>query len=209
MRFVVGPTLPFEVWRPLVRSLLETCDRESYEAFDESWSLQGFGMFRKYITPDIRLHVWSPLHKVPNVSTIHDHPWSFTSYVLAGEIVDHRFYETNGSYGVPMMRQRIKCGPGGGPCGEPQEVRLGDERPRTFRAGDVYQMSWSDLHATEASPGAVTLIVRRSQPDPDHARVYYPCGGQWVSAEPRPARHHEISEAMDLALAAMEVSCTT
>ncbi len=192
---------PFDVSRSLVREIIRA-SRVTPGAFD--WSLQGFGMFRLYITPDIRLHVWSPVHRVPGVSDIHDHPWSFVSYVVAGRIENHRYVEA--ADGDVYHRLRIKCGPGGGPAGEPERVRLVDIGAEVIEPGQSYRQTWRELHRTIAAPGTVSIIGRQPRPDPDHATVCYQPGSEWVSAEPRPAERGEIALAMTGALAALDAA---
>jgi hypothetical protein len=102
-----------KIERALARTILE-------HATDFQWSIQGFGMLRLYLAPDVRLHVWSESHQVPNVSLIHDHPWHFTSHVLSRKIANVRYrIEPIGEHTHTM--ERIRCGPGGG--------ALGDSRP--------------------------------------------------------------------------------
>ena len=53
---------------------------------DDGWTLQGLGMLRLYLTPTLRLHVWDSRYAVEGVSTMHNHSWHFSLYVVAGEI---------------------------------------------------------------------------------------------------------------------------
>src|SRR6185503_17239495 len=82
------PTLELEGLRRLVRDVLET-------PHDRIWTLQGFGMLRTYLGDDMnmRLHVWDARHAAPNVSSIHNHPWGFTSLILSGEM-ENVLYQT-------------------------------------------------------------------------------------------------------------------
>jgi hypothetical protein len=161
------------------------------------WSLQGFGMLRTYLSPDLRLHVWDPDFRVESVSDIHDHPWHFESLVLSGSIENRRYLLVKASATRPASHNqgRILCGP------KPSEHGAKDVKPvlleqwceGVFRPGDVYRMQADELHASFPSPGAVTLIQRtKANKDPDRAFVYWPIGGEWVSAEPRPATLAEV-----------------
>ena len=59
------------------------------------WSVQGFGMLRAYFDKDkvYRLNIWDHDLAVPNVSVIHDHPWSFTSWIINGEATNTKDLE--------------------------------------------------------------------------------------------------------------------
>jgi hypothetical protein len=160
------------------------------------WSLQGFGMLRTYLAPDLRLHVWDPDYRVPSVSDIHDHPWHFESIVLAGTIENRRYrVATVGQNRPSHHRGRIVCGPNPVEHGakDVTEVCLEQWCEGVFKPGDMYRMQADELHASFPSPGAVTLIQRtKANKDPERAFVYWPLGSEWVSAEPRPATHAEV-----------------
>ena len=83
------------------------------------WSLQGFGMLRLYLTKEIRLHVWDTAYQVPNVSLLHDHPWDFTSVVIAG-CMENRLYSQG--HGTPFEFATILCGTGGGIKSAAEEI---------------------------------------------------------------------------------------
>jgi len=59
-------------------------------ASNYDWELKGLGMMRTYLNPEAKLHVWDSRYKVPNVSLTHEHPWSFQSTIMAGELTQHR-----------------------------------------------------------------------------------------------------------------------
>lgn len=161
------------------------------------WSIQGFGMLRKYLTPDVRLHVWSPAHAVPGVTTIHDHPWSFTSVIVAGEITD-KTYERNFNPELPKThhQHKITCGVGGHVRPETYpDVCLRIEKRRVFGPGESYQHFSEDLHETVAVNGSVTIISRvPSRYDATEANVCVPLGQSFVSAEPREATPEEVEQ---------------
>lgn len=161
------------------------------------WSLQGFGMLRTYLSPDLRLHVWDPDYRTPSVSDIHDHPWHFESIVLSGIIENRRYRVFHPHDALPPShhRGRIMCGPNPTEHGakDVTEVRLAQWCEGVYRAGDVYRMRADELHASLPSPGAVTLIQQtKADKDPERAYVYWPIGSGWVSAEPRPATSEEV-----------------
>ena len=99
---------PMSLIRASVRSILEHADAYA-------WSIQGFGMLRCYLTKEVRLHVWDSSFAVRCVSTIHDHPWDFTSLIVSGAVKQYRFTEVHPRTGAPeYRRQVIRCGTDGG-----------------------------------------------------------------------------------------------
>lgn len=152
------------------------------------WSLQGFGMLRTYLSPDVRLHVWDPEYRVEDVSDIHDHPWHFESLIVSGSIENRRYHVIEGE--PTHSRGRIVCGPKPAEHGakDIENVRLEQWSEGTYHAGDSYRMQADELHASFPSPGSVSIIRRtKANKDPDRALVYWPLGKSWVSAEPGPA----------------------
>lgn len=157
------------------------------------WSLQGFGMLRLNLTKDIRLHVWSQEHQVKDVSLVHDHPWDFNSAILHGEMENRLYNQFAGpASGAPFQYATILCGPGGGKRSENQECFLEEYHRITFKRGQTYYQESDIIHASFPKTGTVTLVERYFKPDTEHARVFWPKGEQWVSAEPRPATAAEI-----------------
>lgn len=173
--------------RLAIRKLLENA---SCDEWRDAWTIQGFGMLRMYLSKEVRLHVWDPGYSVANVSTIHDHPWDFVSTVLCGSIRDIVYEEEQGA--ATHHEQRILCGAGGHAVGATQDARLRVVSDKTFRAGESYKLYASQLHESRPEPGTVTLIDRTFGKDPDHARVFFPLGTEWVSAEPRQASRLEV-----------------
>ena len=165
---------------------------------DHSWSLQGFGMLRMYLSPEVRLHVWDSRYRTTNVSDIHDHPWDFTSTVLWGKMVNMRYFETLGTRYTRYTHHsgQIVCGPNPSVSGpvDIKRVRLGMDMPCAYEPGFSYTQLAGDLHSSSPVDGTVTICRRtpafgRSS---EHARVYWPLGTDWVSAEPRPATNDEV-----------------
>lgn len=198
-----------ERWvRPLVRSILENWTRHS-------WSLQGFGMLRTYVSRELRLHVWDRRFAVSGVSTIHDHPWNFESSVVVGRIVNTRYRvhpctHTDAQVDAlrlrsPFVKMRIVCGPGGGAdrtmLAQRSRVWLEPVEPETYEAGSTYRQEASEVHHTSYDDGTVTLVDREFLPDAEHAHVFYRAGEEWVSAEPREATPDEVSTIVERALA--------
>ena len=170
------------------------------------WSLQGFGMLRLYLPNDRRLHVWSSDHAVEGVSTIHTHPWHFTSTVLSGQVEDVLYCNPPcvRIASRPYRVARILCGEGGGIEGDPagRPTRLGTCARVVYLPGQQYRRRASDIHSSNPKPGTVTLVERKPLADCDHAEVYWPDGGDWVSAEPRRATPLEVAEITSAALEA-------
>ncbi len=182
----------------LVRKILEGV--RQYE-----WSLQGFGMFRLYLSKRTRLHVWVPSFAVPNVSTIHTHPWHFRSEVIAGSMVD-RLYERSLLRLLPISEsathhmQKIVCGPGGCAIGNPEPVVLRHVQDLTITVGKAYSLTAEAFHESIPSPGTVTIVDREFLEDTEHAHVCFPFGTRWESAEPRRATQKEIDAMAEIAL---------
>lgn len=184
------------------------------------WSTQGFGMLRTYVDhgKKYRLNVWDKSLAVPNVSVIHDHPWSFTSWILSGDFTNVRYDITEpidiepqgiGNYEPPAELpndlwynwQVIRTGPGGGPeGGYSGYCRLRARAPERYAAGSVYHQDPTEIHASVYTDGTVTINDRVRLPDGDHARVFWPAGESWIDAEPRDATPMEVANVTAKAL---------
>lgn len=180
----VGHGRSVEHARLLVRTIL--ANASAYR-----WSLQGFGMFRLYLSTRTRLHVWDPEFAVPGVSTIHTHPWHFLSTVVAGRMVD-RLYGRVENADPTHHIQRIVCGPGGCAVGEPGRTTLRLLQEVAIGEGKAYGLTADALHESRPEPGTITIIDREFREDNEHAYVCFPLGTSWVSAEPRDATRDEI-----------------
>lgn len=161
-----------------------------------SWSIQGFGMLRLYLSNEVRLHVWHPDFAVKDVSTIHTHPWDFTSHIIAGSIKNVIYSEEE--CGEIFYRQKIQCGIGGGAVGESCKVILHEKSIEVLESGQSYEESAEDIHESFPAPGTVTIVERRFRSDTEHANVYH--DGIWVSAEPRQATPEEVTAITQVAL---------
>jgi hypothetical protein len=170
--------------------------------FDREWTIQGFGMLRTYLDDEQvqRLHIWDTSAAVEDVSTIHDHPWDFTSLILRGAIRNQRFalHEMGESdTGKPFTSAQIRCGVGGGLLSDPRPVRICSLGVEAYGPGDTYSMLAPELHESFPSRGAVTVIKRSFKADRDIATVCWKTGA-WVSAEPRSATRAEIEHFMSI-----------
>lgn len=170
--------------------------------FDRDWSIQGFGMLRTYLDDEHvgRLHIWDTDTAVDEVSTIHDHPWDFTSRIVRGEIRNQRFVMHDSETAPKFYTARIRCGEGGGLVSEPKLAAICSEGVERYEAGGTYSMLAPELHESFPSRGAVTVIERKFHADKDIATVCWR-SGEWVSAEPRPATRDEIEHFISLARA--------
>lgn len=186
------------VEQALLRSALERADR--YE-----WTVQGFGMVRTYLDGDAqrwRLNIWDDRLQTPGVSLIHDHPWSFTSFILCGRINNQRFAfeEITGTKATHFFKE-IVTGPTGADASTHQVCQLAPKRPETYPAGHSYSQNLKEVHETRAQRGTVTLNDRTPPHTAYTARVFWPVdGNDWMAARPRPARWSEVESAVQAAM---------
>lgn len=178
-----------------VRAILE-------HPYDYEWSTQGLGMYRIYLSDEVRLHLWDQTAKVPSVTEIHDHPWGFESMIVAGELTNYRYMVdptgANPSARHLMYSDLLLCSTGN-LRGDPSPVRLEPWFPNgkgsVYAEGNSYSQRYNEVHRTEAADGTISIIVRRfREEDRDHAYVYWDRGAQFVSAEPRKATHEEVED---------------
>lgn len=175
----------------LARSILSRA--AAYE-----WSLQGMGMLRLHLPDDYRLHVWDSRYRVPNVSMIHDHlQWGLHSTVIAGRLANRRYVES--AKGEPFMFATLKPGYGCFFKSDPKDVWLSELPVDNYGEGESYSQIPSEIHQTDAEDGTVTLM-RKTPTDDESARVFWPIGTYWVSAEPRPATPDEVADITSRAL---------
>lgn len=163
---------------------------------EAQWSAQGFGMLRTYLGDDKvwRLNVWHSALAVENVSTIHDHPWDFTSWIVAGRFTNQRFTEAPVA-NFQCKGVKIKTGEGGGAVGLPFTQLLYAHDLETYLTGDTYSQKWNEIHRSSFVDGTVTLNRRDRVGDGEHAQVFWE-DGDWVNAEPRPATAEEVAFVM-------------
>lgn len=173
------------------------------------WSVQGFGMARTYLggpsnPKEFRLNVWHSALAVPNVSTIHDHPWHFDSVVISGKFRNQRYSMIPSEatqYAPTHDFTTIKTGEGGGMTTDPlQSCLLRPLRPELYGPGNEYTQTAEEIHETIYEDGCVTFNQRRRVGDGEHARVFWPHGTDWVDAEPREATPSDIKLITEAAL---------
>lgn len=170
------------------------------------WSIQGMGMLRLYLSKQVRLHIWHPEFAVANVSTIHTHPWDFHSVIVCGQLTNMKYKDVTGQQFrgpvAPVHCGTIRCGVGGGLVGSgiDEERQLMPLPHQVLREGQNYTELAEEIHETVALAGTVTIVERMFKPDEDHAKVYWPAGTNWVSAEPREANVSEVRAFTETAL---------
>lgn len=185
-----------ELIKPLVKKILE-------RASDYEWELKGLGLIRTYLTEDSKLHVWDNELKVPNVSMIHEHPWSFESLIVAGQLQQVRYkrFETcdkiETMFAHPYLGSTVTCGPGGCLQTNPQPCYLAPQARECYHEGQSYVQTTSEIHYSMPEDGTVTLVKRLDYRLVREANVYWPQGEQWVSSEPRLATKEEINRAVE------------
>ena len=166
------------------------------------WTTMGFGMIRTYLDGDKRwrLNVWDDRLQVPGVSTIHDHPWDFTSYIIAGALLNIVYFTNDAEGDWTHEYHRIKTGEGGAPVEAPLPALLRFSGSQLYRPGDKYYQPKEWVHETRYDRGTVTLNDR-SPPTAEYtARVFWPAGTGWANAMPRPAAADEVERACKAAL---------
>lgn len=191
--------------KDLVKRILEYPD-------DRHWEVQGFGMLRTYLGEKEedadRLQIWDPRLQVWGNNAIHDHPWDFTSTIIAGTLYNERFITMHRGVDaaiyahLPMARYRmveIKPGIGGGVMGEEQEAILGRFPVEVYQCGDQYSQKGAEFHVTRYEPSTITLLVRQNRTN-DIAHSLWRGDVEWCFYEPRPATHKERDAVIGRAL---------
>ena len=110
---------------------------------------------------EYRLHVWdrAPAWGKPPV---HDHPYDFTSTIIAGEMANAR-YEVDPA-GDEYVRFRFPPGAKGERRSDPVTL---SSAATVFAEGDQYRQLAHELHAGWPQPGTVTAIRCRSVVRPE------------------------------------------
>lgn len=185
-------------WRPigeaqtLARFILENAEKFQ-------WSLQGLGMLRLYLPGDARLHVWDTRFAFPGASPVHDHlQWGLTSTILSGRLTNYRYREGSGE---EFHWARFKAGYNAKQLHAPETTLLERQPAEIYRPGDSYSQAPNEIHETQADWGTVTLMQKRPTADGETARIFWPAGTVWGSAEPRAATPEEVKAITNYALA--------
>lgn len=192
-----------EMTRALTRHVLENANYRE-------WTVQGFGFLRTYVGPrgqpkEYRLNLWDKDFTVPNVSTIHDHPWDFSSMIVAGQFANQRYQVTDirsgprPTFGPTHEFSTITTGIQSNLVKSPaQYAKLMPHEREDYKIGDTYWQMADEVHETKFLDGSITINKRRG--DTEHARVFWPFGTEWVDAKPRAATEREVTEAVTRSL---------
>ncbi|HZT64337.1 MAG TPA: hypothetical protein VFA11_00970 [Acidimicrobiales bacterium] len=156
-------------------------------AEDFPWRMHDIGLMALRLDEQrqYRLHVWDPTLSVGE-PPIHDHPYDFTSEIVAGELTNTLYHEDRA--GEDYVRFRYP--PGAEDLRRSDTVRL-SATAATFTEGDHYRQRAQQLHASWQLPGTVTAI-RCSWVEVPALTVCLREEGSWRSAQTRDARRQEV-----------------
>lgn len=157
------------------------------------WSMHGIGMLRTYLDPARRwrLNIWHKALLNPGISTMHTHPWPFTSHIVSGQITNRRFVRcTDDTPGTTFFHEgKITCGISNGPStvfpglnGEPEIVALRVGEAEIYGPGGVYCQQPEEIHDTRALDGTITVIERGPESHDCEASVFWPRDSVWGDA---------------------------
>lgn len=195
IRATIPRPMSREALIPVVRFILENSHK-----FD--WSLQGLGMLRLYLPGDARLHVWDWRFAFPGASPIHDHlQWGLTSTIVSGRITNYRYAEGRG---VPFHWARFKAGYHALQLHAPETMLLERGPAEIYLPGDSYSQAPNEIHESVPDEGTVTIMQKRPTPDGETARIFWPVGTSWGSAEPRAATALEVKTITEFALSKLQ-----
>ena len=125
---------------------------------------------------------------------VHDHPFDFTSTIVAGELTNIRYQED--PFGTEYRRERYS--PGDEESRTRDTIKLSGTET-TLTAGDHYCQLAHELHDSRQLPGTVT-IIRWAFKDVSELTVCTRGDGAWVSAQSRPAAPEEVARITATAL---------
>ena len=163
------------------------CARSSSTPRTTPWVMQDIGLLGLRLDDrrEYRLHVWDPDSSVGD-PPVHDHPFDFTSTVVAGEMTNTRYEEDPA--GVEYHRTRYT--PPTEDLRRVDTVRLSGT-PTTVSAGEYYSQLAHELHDSRQVPGTVT-IIRWTFTDVPELTVCHRGDAPWVSGRSRPAAADEV-----------------
>ncbi len=138
----------------LAKALVHTILRH---AEDHPWRMQDLGLLGLWLDDrrEFRLHVWDPSQGfVGDDPPIHDHPFGFTSTIIAGRMTNTRyeFDPAGASY------TRFRYVPSDEASRTTDTVRLSPRTATVYTEGDRYRQSAHELHDNEQLPGTVSII---------------------------------------------------
>lgn len=169
-----------EVDRSFVTGLLR-------RAGELSWTMQDIGLLGLWLDDrrEVRLHVWGP-GRGDKDPPVHDHPFDFTSTVIAGELTDTVYRADPG--GDEYVRFRYP--PGEEDRRRADAVRL-SASATTYPEGAGYRHGTAELHSSRQLPGTVTVIRCAFVPVPE-LTVCHRDAGSWCPGRSRPATPGEV-----------------
>jgi hypothetical protein len=159
-------------------------------AEDYPWRMQEIGLMSLRLDDrrECRLHVWDPSCCHDGESPVHDHPYDFTSTIIAGEMTNTRYEEDRG--GDEYVRFRFP--PGAEGERRTDAVRL-SSTATVFSEGNQYHQLAHELHASWQQPGTVTAI-RCQWVETSELTVCVRDEGTWCSGQGREATREEIKD---------------
>jgi hypothetical protein len=164
-------------------------------AEDFPWRMQDIGLLSLRLDDrrQYRLHVWDPSDSIGD-PPIHDHPYDFTSTVIAGELTNTR-YEMD-----PAGEEyaRFRYSPPDEDHRRSDTVKL-SATATTFTGGGQYRQLARQLHASGQQPGAVT-VIRCSWVEAPELTVCLRDESSWRSGQARDATREEINRVVANAL---------
>jgi hypothetical protein len=146
------------------------------------WRMQDIGLMALRLDDQrqYRLHLWDP-SCIVGEPPIHDHPYDFTSTIIAGELTNTRFVEDAAGeeyvrfrYSMPAEDQR-----------RADTVKL-SAVSETLAAGSTYRHLGPELHASGQQPGTVT-VIRCSWVESRELTVCLRGDASWTSSHARKA----------------------
>lgn len=154
------------------------------------WRAHGIGMLRTYLDEErlFRLNLWHRDMLTPNISTMHTHPWTLHSEVVAGRLTNIR-WDRVGELDIgawAYVEDRIPCGNVSDPefalKGEARTVYLRPRAPEVILPGKTYSQQPEEIHTTEFVDGTATIMQRDVADGVTEASVFWPLGDQWGDA---------------------------
>ena len=157
-------------------------------AEDFPWRVQDIGLMSLRLDDrrEYRLHIWDTSNCVEE-PPIHDHPYDFTSTIIAGEMTNTRYEEDPA--GDEYVRFRFPPGAEGERWSD--SVRL-SSRATIFNEGDQYHQIAHELHSSWQQPGTVTAIRCQWVKSPELLTVCVRDEGRWRSGQGREATREEV-----------------